>query len=421
MLTTAQYETKLAERIADLELLLKKKQDDVTLDQIINILNVSATFALTNCVGRHLPNLDRLISKVASIIRNQQTRHQSSSGISVILASEIYLDGGHSRIVEDIVDLAQDKVFVVLTDYNGNYLGGKLELGQIYERLRGASIVVLPNGTHISKVLSLTNLINLVSPDKLYLLLHHADSIGYTAALAHKVDGLKTFYIHHADHNPTLGATFNYDRHLDTTKEYCQNCENNGQKNCFVIPLYVKDKGIRSGKLSDKQINFASVGSENKLIFEGPLDHAARITECLKFSQVHKFVHVGHLQEKSLEKIRLQLLQNGIDSKRFEHITWVPSVWEALLDLNIHSLIATAPLAGGRTAIEAQGAGIPVLYYSDFVSSVYAIPDLHWTNHKELEIAISTVLENHSEYSKRSRKFYEKYHNKEMFKNCLGF
>ena len=126
----------------------------------------------------------------------------------------------------------------------------------------------------------------------------------------------------------------------------------------------MKDRGKKSGKINNSKIKFASVGGENKVTFEGPLDHAARITNCLKPDTIHTFVHIGRLNDKSLEKIHFQLEKNSIDPSRFENITWVPSVWEALLDLNIHSLIATAPLGGGRTAIEAQGAGIPVLHYS---------------------------------------------------------
>ena len=420
MLTTAQYEKQLSEKIATLELLLETQQNDVIISEIIKVIHLMATYGLQSSVGNHLPNLDKLILKVASVIRHKQSRRQSSDGVSVILASEMYSGGGHTRQIEDIVDLTKDQILVVLTDYNGRYLSGELELGPIYERFRGASVVVIPNGSHIDKVFSLTNLINLVTPDKLYLFLHHNDSIGYTSAFSHKIQGLKTFFIHHADHNPTLGATLKYHKHLDTCEEYYRNCEEDGQENCLVMPLYVKDRGQKSAKIGNTKIKFASVGAENKVTFEGPLDHAARITNCLKFDKINEFVHVGQLREDSLEKIHLELQKKCIDPSRFQHIPWVSSVWQTLLDLNIHSLIGTAPLEGGRTAIEAQGAGIPVLYYSEYVQSIYAIPDLNWTNHEELELAISMALENHSEYSIRSRKFYEKHHNREVFKNCLS-
>ena len=421
MLTTAQYEKQLSEKIATLELLLETQQNDVIISEIIKVIHLMATYGLQSSVGNHLPNLDKLILKVASVIRHKQSRRQSSDGVSVILASEMYSGGGHTRQIEDIVDLTKDQILVVLTDYNGRYLSGELELGPIYERFRGASVVVIPNGDHIDKVFSLTNLINLIAPDKLYISLHHNDSIGYTAAFSHKIDGLKTFFIHHADHQPTLGATLKYDKHLDTAEEYCRNCEENGQENCLVMPLYVKDRGKKSGKINNSKIKFASVGGENKVTFEGPLDHAARITNCLKFDTIQTFVHIGRLNDKSLEKIHFQLEKNSIDPSRFENITWVPSLWEALLDLNIHSLIGTAPRGGGRAAIEAQGAGIPVIYYKGrFAGSLFAIPDLSWANHEELGLAISMALENHSEYSIRSRKLYEECHNKEAFKNCLN-
>ena len=420
MQTAEEFEKLNVEVIEKIESGLRQ-QDDASLNIIIQALQKAASLAISNCTGTHLPNLDRILAKTANIIRGQQRQRQSSSGKTIILVSELYTNGGHTRITEDIVNLVPGEVLIVITDYTGNYANGKLALSELYERFRGVSVLTLPAGTHIAKVLSLTNVINLVSPDKLYLLLHHDDSIGYVAAFAHNVSGLKSFFIHHADHNPTLGATLRYEKHLDTTKEYSQKCKELNCYNCDTLPLYVKDKGAKTANLANGFVNFASVGSHNKFTFEGSLDHATRIINCLKFD-TSRFFHIGPLSENSLKKINTALSENGMKSERFKHIHHVPSVWQAFLELDVHALIGAAPLGGGRTAIEAQGAGVPVLWYHDkTVKSMYEAQDLSWDDQNSLDIAILKVMKNYFEYSKNARKFYEKFYNEDLFKKSLGF
>ena len=396
--------------------------DDIKVNEAIRVVGDAASIAVSNCTGVHLPSLDRIIEKIANVIYNPKLQYNSSTGKSIIIVSELYLEGGHSRIVEDIVSLIPDEVLIIITDYKNNYLNGKLQLREMYDRFRGASVATIPMGSHLSKVHSIKNLINLVSPKKLYLLLHHTDAIGYVAASAHNVMGLKRFFIHHADHNPSLGSTLTYEKHLDTTEETCLNCEVSGNQNCSVLPLYVKDQAVRIGTTNNGHMNFASVGSKGKFKFEGALDHAARIIKCLEFDNVDIFYHIGHLEQSSIDKINLSLLENSINPERFKHIEWVPSVWKTLLELDVHVLISSAPKDGGRTAIEAQGAGIPVLFYLTTISkSIYAAPELLWTDHVTLNSAIKKVFENYSEYSNKAREFYEKYYNENAFKKSLGF
>jgi len=242
MITASEFENHYAKEFDKMEQILEQ-DDDRKLNLILQKVAESASIAFRDATGTHLPRLDRILLKIADIIRNQQHPKQSSSDKSIILVSELYSIGGHSRIVEDMIDLIHGEVLVIITDYVGRYASGKIALNDIYKHFKKASVLTLPMGTYIEKVMSLTNIIKLVSPGKLYLLLHHPDSIGYVAAFAHKVNGLKSFFIHHADHNPTLGATLHYEKHLDTTKEYALKCNELNCDNCHVLPLYVKDKG----------------------------------------------------------------------------------------------------------------------------------------------------------------------------------
>ena len=421
MLTALEFEKENRGLFNEIEQALEKP-DDATLNELIQVLNDAAGLAVANCSGMHLPNLDRILLKIAGIMKGQERSYNSFAGKSIILVSELYLEGGHSRIVEDIVSSIPDDVLIIISDYKNNYLNGRLKLGEMYDRFRMASVVTIPMGSNVSKIHSLKNLINSVSPQKLYLLLHHTDAIGYVAASAHNVSGLKRFFIHHTDHKPSLGTTLSYEKHLDTTSEYCLNCEASGIQNCSVLPLYVKDQDARAGTSFKGRMNFASVGSTGKFTFEGALDHADRIVKCLQFDHVDNFYHIGQLQQNSIDKINLALLENGIKSERFKYIMWVPSVWKTLVELDVHVLIASAPLGGGRTAIEAQGAGIPVLFYEDvFSKSIYGAPELFWTDHSNLYSAIVKVSENYSEYSQKAREYYEKYYSEEPFKKSLGF
>ena len=46
MLTTAQYEKGLSEKIATLELLLETQQNDVIISEIIKVIHIMATYGL---------------------------------------------------------------------------------------------------------------------------------------------------------------------------------------------------------------------------------------------------------------------------------------------------------------------------------------------------------------------------------------
>ena len=280
--------------------------DNKVIDKIIQGVHEGANFAIHHCSGINLPSLDRLLTKISDIVRSRQNPKncQASPGKSMILVSELYIWGGHSRIVEDIVAQTTDEVLVVITDYFGSFSSGQLRLEQVYQRLENASVVCIPHGSNIEKVFSITNMINLLCPSNLFILLHHDDAVGYVATKSHKVIGLKDFFIHHADHNPTLGASLKYEKHLDTTREYRQACTDLGCKNCETLPLFVEDRGMKTPKIIDGFMNFASVGSSNKFTFEGELDHSVRIADCLETISQGRFFHIGPLNESSLVKIK---------------------------------------------------------------------------------------------------------------------
>ena len=283
-----------------------QQNNNKVISKIIQGVQEGAYFAQQQCSGINLPSLDRVLTKISGIVRRRQNLKncQASPGKSMILVSELFIWGGHSRIVEDIVDQTTDEVLVVITDYLDQFSNGKLRLDQVYQRLENVSVVCIPHGSNIEKVFSITNMINLLCPSKLFILLHHDDAVGYVATKSHKVIGLKDFFIHHADHKPTLGASLKYEKHLDTTQEYQQACTDLGCKNCETLPLFVEDRGMKTPKIIDGFMNFSSVGSSNKFTFEGELDHSVRIADCLETISQGRFFHIGPLNESSLVKIK---------------------------------------------------------------------------------------------------------------------
>jgi len=395
-------------------------QDDYdTLDKVLGALQEVTRMAMKRYDGIHLPELDQIILKLANKLHNKNIKTKASPRKSILLVSELYLHGGHSRIVEDIIDLMSGSCVVLITDYIGNYANGRLRLGEIYNRLEGAAVITLPEGSNISKTISAINTINLVSPHKLYLVLHHADSIGYTASRAHSVNGMKTIFLHHADHKPTLGATLNYHKHLDITGELLKNCEDNECKNCVLLPLYAEDHGANTLGIKCSGIRFASVGSRGKFVFEGKLNYSERIVTCLKASDNSTFLHIGQIEQIAIENITNTLSQNGIKVDRFYHIDYTPSVWQTLKKNKVNILIGTAPYGGGRTAIEAQGAGIPVLWYNEGISSIYNAKNLNWFDNESLRGAIRSVCKCYLQYSKGARDFYLKNYTVKNFSKTL--
>ncbi len=126
-----------------------------------------------------------------------------------------------------------------------------------------------------------------------------------------------------------------------------------------------------------------------------------------------RFYFIGPLEADWVAQVQAYLAQQGLDPARFVPLGVVPSVWNTLLALDAHLYLGSAPVGGGRAAIEAQGCGYPLAFFrvNDpasvlTVDSVYADKRLGWSNLGELAALLKVVGPNLPSLSAASRALY---------------
>jgi hypothetical protein len=84
-----------------------------------------------------------------------------------------------------------------------------------------------------------------------------------------------------------------------------------------------------------------------------------------------------------------------------------------LLDLNIYLFVGSAPIHGLRTAIEVQGAGIPLIPFRQDDNSLMKEGSFYnkdaplWSTLDELSMNIKTTIADHARLASSARECYE--------------
>jgi hypothetical protein len=127
-----------------------------------------------------------------------------------------------------------------------------------------------------------------------------------------------------------------------------------------------------------------------------------------------QFIHIGPLADDWLIEIRGHLETQGIDPLRFVPLGSVPSLWQTLLTIDAHVYLGSAPVGGGRAAIEAQGCGYPLVFFRigdrqalTAIDSVYATPSSNWSSLQELQQLLSRMGSRLEQLGDEARAFYE--------------
>lgn len=384
-------------------------------------------------MGSHvyMPELDEFIQLAGEGLSNHlnidaemiSTRNERTL---VVIATELYNFGGHTKVVQDMIRDFDGEVIIVLTDIYGNYASGQLNFIDIQDQFeKNASVIALPSVSLRKKVEYLINLQKTINPVSTIIAAHHDDVIAY-AAMNKKVGGNQIF-LHHADHNPALGATVMHYSHVDLTANLVSKCSDHLKKETLYLPLYVKDKGMKRFTAVDGPFSTVTSGSTVKF-FGHALDIYCQFVEHVlrEISGFH--YHIGPIPEDKLEQIKAYLAARSISPERFRHIPWVPSLWLALQELDAHVYFASFPVAGARAAVEALGCGFPIIAWSGgfnndkpFLDQALFYPPetQSWIELPDLKGILASYRLNHGALSTASRHFFLNRYSEERFKACL--
>jgi hypothetical protein len=356
----------------------------------------------------YMPRLDDMISHVSTALIGVSGQETAAvKRLPVIVATELYADGGHSRIVEDLVSML-DGAIVILTNFFPAQASRSVRAQRAIGRM---PIVCLPTDTACENTLRLHDFCARLA-SHVYLLTHHHDVV----ALAATATGLTcpVYFIHHSDHRPSLGNTIDRFTHVDLVPHMHRFCSDHLRGPVHYWPMGLRDRGAKQFQYPLVSPSSASAASWQKFAWQGELAYPLIISDLLR-SGVDRHYHFGFLPDEKLKAVHSELANHGLAADRFEYVGMVKSIWDQLLGLPIHVFVGSAPLHGLRTSMEVQGAGIPFCPYRQEAHSLmdetgtYDPTTPSWVNRSELVWCITQALKHHGVAAARSRRHYEQF------------
>lgn len=398
-------------------------------DAVVNILvGVHNHFKLPQVVGKALyyEQLDHRISKLADILHASMGEKSDApiTSNTLIVASELFPVGGHSRVIADIASMIP-MTTIVLTDMFWRLRKNPDAMNWQFEAYPNATLITLHQLSPWEKCKALHRITRRLQPSNILYFNHHEDPIPFVGTLRHQ--GSRKTLVHHCDHNPSLGTTLPGLAHVDFTDEMAAQCKSNLQRETSVLPLFVADLGRKpKANIPTGTISAVTSGSSNKFVRDGALA-LKHIVSTVLSTIGGSFFHIGQIDDDWANDIKDHLARTGIDPSRYVLMGSVPSLWKTLAEIDAHIYIASAPMGGGRAAIEAQGCGYPVMYFSDpnqqsalGTISLYASSELGWSDvvqlHDLLERMHSDQL---PELSDAARSLYENRYSETQFREAI--
>lgn len=374
--------------------------------------------------GIAYPQFDRRMEQLAATLAGRRPHVPTSAKRGTLLiATELYDLGGHSRVLEDVSHEVEQPT-VVLTDLFNRYHENRKLLAWVEKRFRHATVVVLPRSSYWGKCEMLRELALGLNPEAVFYFAHHQDPIPYVATLA--CEGTRKVFFHHADHNPSLGCRLAGTAHVDFTESTQERCIASLGTPARLLPIHAPDLGVKTfGTVRGLDYSIVTSGHPAKYARNGEFA-LGRIVEATLNTVRGNFFHIGPLPADWVAAIRAQLQGSGIDPARFVHLGLVPSVWQCLKEIDAAVYLGSAPVGGGRASIEAQGCGYPVLYFKGIEAgrlmtsySVFAEQSLGWASVDELRGLLPSIASRHAELSAQARRFYEAGFSQQSFRQAL--
>ena len=299
-----------------------------------------------------------------------------SSHTVVYLASRLYATGGHTSVLADIIRLAPVTKSVILV--SGTV--GETDYAALLHRFKGnaqLSFEFAPRGSRLDKLDWLQRKLLTLSPDIVWLFNHCQDSVAVAAVQPDA--GYKLRFYHHADHQLCLGVHLAYADHIDPHPMGFHNCRDKlGIQGNRYLPLVVKDQGVlkdENYRSPNHGLITCTAAPPSKIEAPYFIRYADVIPEMLRATG-GRHIHIGPLSLFTRMRIKRGIRKLGLPEASFVYVPYVPSVWHALQEHRVDLYVASFPYGGGRTLIEAMGAGVAVALHRHIHSRLLSSFDM---------------------------------------------
>jgi hypothetical protein len=316
-----------------------------------------------------IPGLDDLCLAIGKkILPTQFPINPTKSNVIIYIATQLYIAGGHTAVIEDFIKAQPDKQHIILLTDIFN-VGEENKINKRFDYLP-VKLIFAPNPIYLKESLVwLQKKWIELKPEKVFLFNHHQDVVAISAAQPQMPGQL--FYYHHTDFQLGLGARLKHAKHIDMNPLAYYRCRDNAGLNNIYCPLTCTD--LNSGEIkirnfmANNKINTASSGACQKFIQHYLYSYVELLPEIIEITQ-GTHLHIGYLPPKILNLIQKKLRSAKIPMEKFIYLPWVKSVGMAMLEHNIDLYITSFPIGGGRTAIEIMASATPILCHLNYRS-----------------------------------------------------
>ena len=368
------------------------------------------------------------------------------------VASALHDSGGHTALIGDFIRATPGRRGVLAVTNLANQPGGLPPAVLQRVALELAQVEVCHSTGLTEKFAWLIDVIDRVHPDRIILFNHHED--GMAIAACQPGSAREIVFVHHSDRVPSVGAFMTSAVHLDVTP-FCFCCcrQQAGLANRFV-PLVATDQGAReraNGSLHGAMRAFAqksraavatllkpmkgprfpglrtaAAGSPHKFREDYEPNYFDAVAAILNLTQGWH-VHIGHLPDEDLARVRGALTACNVNPARFVHVPHVPSVWRAMADYDVDVYIGSYSTRGARTSVEVMGSGTPAVWHVTRPATLFH--DTHmkyegaatWRTLEELLAVLSRLDQDWlTQQSRLARSHYERSHHPRLLAACLS-
>ena len=290
-------------------------------------------------------------------------RQEESQRPWLFIATYMYPAGGHTKVMEDYIKLANGRPCIVLLTNiaNGDPVVHRDQLYVEEVKRLGAQAEISTSGNLTEKLHWLQHQITTLNPAKTFLFNHYYDSVALAASVvAPRGTG---YFLHHADYKFSLGVQAEHLNHIDFHAAGLCLCRDKLKvPNQVYWPLSATDMGIRAEDSFYKngRLTTATSGAYHKFTSPYPYKYAELILHIIRTTDGFH-VHIGELTAEVMTEIEQHLANNGVPRERFIYVPVVKSVWQAMSDYGVDVYMPSFPTGGNKASIEVMGSGTPVL------------------------------------------------------------
>lgn len=391
--------------------------------------HVRATFMheLFDTKALYYPQLDGILQRLSERMYEGAASWSAGGGLQLIIGSQFFAVGGHSRVAKNFAQLAPRNLVVVTDPFDQQT---PEERQAMLDFFAPHPVMFIPAGSMAFKADYLRTLILQLRPDYTSCFNHHVDPIPIAATAAAPVP--RKIFFHHCDYRPSLGASLSAYAHVDINQEMGTLCSGRCGAGVQVLDLHdaqVAEPARLSHQAAGRPLNTVSAGSVGKYEFAtepSPLSYPHVLVELLGAGDgVHH--HFGQLPDQHQAFIHGLLANAGVDPARFVYHGNVASVQGALLAIENPVYVPSFPVGGALTIVEVLSAGVPVLVNAnarpsdayDFVNASHLslMPEryLAFTAMADIRPALAAIGADYDGFARSSNAGFTRRHSQASF------